>query len=686
MSAPAAPRVVAELNRALHELFAGDERVRLLGEDVVDPYGGPFKVTSGLSSQFPDRVIATPISEGGIVGVGAGLALCGDPTIVEIMFGDFVLLGLDQLVNFAAKSVSMYGAPVPMPLLLRCPVGGGRGYGPTHSQSPHKHLIGVPDLALYELSPFHDPAALLAEAIGRGAPAVLFEDKLLYGSRLIRPGDGLAVRHLGGAAGWAHVPSGDAPRWCVVATGGAARRAVDAARRLAEGGGPAVDVLVPGRLYPLDLEPVHDLLTRARRVAVVEEGTEHGGWADHVAALLQERLWRDLDGPVLRVGSAESIIPAARHLEDRVLLSADRIVAALRDGDTTPARLTPLPAAPIPTQGPEPVLGGVELTLPKLNTNDDTFVLTSWIVEHGRWVDADEPVVTIETSKAEAELAAPAAGYLRHAASEGAELAVGALLAHIAPDPVLDLVAVPDPGLAGPSEDAPAAGAAREHRLDRAQRGTAAVVTRSYQEIPAAFTVVRVEVGSLLDALDQRNRRTGLEVGLADALVVSVARAHADFGECFGTLGENHTVSIPDEPVVGVTLDPDGTLYVPSVRGAATRPIDDVSDTLMELRMKAMRHDFRADELDGANITVSLNFDDAIVLVAPLVLWPQICMVSVGAVLSELRPGPDGTPRAARVVHLGLAYDHRVINGRLAAAFLGWLRTTLEDPGALLDD
>ena len=135
-----------------------------------------------------------------------------------------------------------------------------------------------------------------------------------------------------------------------------------------------------------------------------------------------------------------------------------------------------------------------------------------------------------------------------------------------------------------------------------------------------------------------------------------------------------------------VTLDPDGTLYVPSVRGAATLPIDDVSDTLMELRMKAMRHDFRAHELDGANITVSLNFDEAIVLVAPLVLWPQLCMVSAGSVLSELRPGPDGTPRTVRVVHLGLAYDHRVINGRLAAAFLGRLRTTLEDPGTLLDD
>ncbi|MFC6903137.1 hypothetical protein ACFQGX_49085 [Nonomuraea dietziae] len=150
-------RVAEQLNLALHELLKSDPSVHLLGEDLSDPYGGAFKITKGLSTAFGDRVRSTPLSESAIVGVGAGLALAGDKAIVEIMFADFVTLAFDQLVNFAAKSTTMYGRRVPMPLVVRCPSGGGRGYGPTHSQSPQKHLIGVPGLGVHELSPSTTP-------------------------------------------------------------------------------------------------------------------------------------------------------------------------------------------------------------------------------------------------------------------------------------------------------------------------------------------------------------------------------------------------------------------------------------------------------------------------------------------------------------------------------------------------
>src|SRR3954451_4162331 len=176
----AAPMRVAEsINAALHDALADDPALYLLGEDVLDPYGGAFKVTRGLSTRFPRQVLTTPISEGGIVGVAGGLALAGDRAIVEIMFSDFVTLAFDQIVNFAAKSVSMYGRRVAMPVIVRCPTGGGRGYGPTHSKSLQKHFIGVPNLSVHEVSPFHHNDTVLTRLLAGGAPALLFEDKVL---------------------------------------------------------------------------------------------------------------------------------------------------------------------------------------------------------------------------------------------------------------------------------------------------------------------------------------------------------------------------------------------------------------------------------------------------------------------------------------------------------------------------
>src|SRR5262249_26304532 len=146
-------------------------------------------------SRFPERVLSTPISENGLLGVANGLALAGCPVIAELMFGDFIALGFDQILNFAAKSVMMYGRPVRLPVIIRCPVGGNRGYGPTHSQSPQKHLIGIPELRLCELSPFHDAHETLEHALAAGQPCVFFEDKVLYTRRMLRrPGSDPGLR------------------------------------------------------------------------------------------------------------------------------------------------------------------------------------------------------------------------------------------------------------------------------------------------------------------------------------------------------------------------------------------------------------------------------------------------------------------------------------------------------------
>src|SRR5574341_684060 len=173
--------VLESLNAALHRLFAEDERVVLIGEDVLDPYGGAFKVTRGLSTAYPERVLTAPVSEAGIVGVGAGMALRGLRPVVEIMFGDFLTLAADQLINHVAKFRWMYNEGVSLPLVVRTPMGGRRGYGPTHSQTLEKLFMGVPGLRLLAPTALGDPGGLLYNAARYSDDPTLFiENKLLY--------------------------------------------------------------------------------------------------------------------------------------------------------------------------------------------------------------------------------------------------------------------------------------------------------------------------------------------------------------------------------------------------------------------------------------------------------------------------------------------------------------------------
>lgn len=329
-------RVVENLNQALHRLLSTDPDAFLIGEDISDPYGGAFKVTRGLSTQFPDRVLATPLSEGAIVGVASGLALAGNTAIVEIMFGDFIALAFDQIVNFASKSVSMYGRRVPLRMVVRCPVGGGRGYGPTHSQSLQKHFVGVPNLALYELSPFHDNADVLDRMLNRGEPCIFFEDKVLYTRQYFADGHAAEVFQydfVGGDAPVARVFTQSPDEFdCVIITpGGMAHRALSAMRSAFIEDELDCLLFVPVQLYPFDLEPLLPALTRARQIVVMEESVAGGTWASEVAQAIYPRLWEHLRNPVRLVHSADSVIPTATHLEREVLVQDTTIRAMLRE-------------------------------------------------------------------------------------------------------------------------------------------------------------------------------------------------------------------------------------------------------------------------------------------------------------------------------------------------------------------
>ena len=153
----------------------------LIGEDIEGPYGGAFKITRDLSQRCQGRVLNTPISEAAITGIGTGLALGGMTAIVEIMFGDFLTLCFDQLYQHACKFESMYNGSVHVPLVVRTPMGGKRGYGPTHSQSIEKHFLGIPGLQILTLNTRVPPSEILGELFRQShGPTLLVENKILY--------------------------------------------------------------------------------------------------------------------------------------------------------------------------------------------------------------------------------------------------------------------------------------------------------------------------------------------------------------------------------------------------------------------------------------------------------------------------------------------------------------------------
>lgn len=305
-----------DLRSTLHELMTEDDRVVVIGEDLLDPYGGAFKATKGLSDRFGDRVITTPISEAGFTGVGLGLALAGFRPIVEIMFGDFSTLIVDQLVNYASKFPLMY-AGVDVPLVVRTPMGGGRGYGPTHSQSLEKLFFGIPGLTVVAPSLYHSPGSLLREAVSRPSPTLFVEHKLLYHEPLRLDDPGLRSTTQDGSVTVSNSTARELDV-CIVTYGGGSKLVRDVLDRLAHEEIDAVAVIV-ATMSPLDMTPITEAMSSAGRLVVVEEGTEGFGFGAEVVSRLVQAKGIEFDAPPIMISAAAGVIPAAKSLEERVL-------------------------------------------------------------------------------------------------------------------------------------------------------------------------------------------------------------------------------------------------------------------------------------------------------------------------------------------------------------------------------
>lgn len=318
---------LASLNAALRGMLRDDERVVVIGEDLIDPYGGAFKVTRGLSTEFPGRILTTPISEAGLTGIAAGMALAGMRPVVEIMFGDFLLLAADQILNHIAKYRFMYDEQVTVPITIRTPMGGGRGYGPTHSQSLEKHFCGMPGLRVVAPSVFHDPGALLRRCVLADDDPVLFvENKLDYARRVrTAPHEGrigsLFAKTSVGDYPTVHLSHAalDRAELTIVTYGGLAEVAEEAARALLIEEEIHAEVVVVSSLTPLDLAPIEASLRQTGRLLVAEEGTRTAGWGAEVIARVGDECFELLRAAPRRVGALDVPIGNAKVLETAVL-------------------------------------------------------------------------------------------------------------------------------------------------------------------------------------------------------------------------------------------------------------------------------------------------------------------------------------------------------------------------------
>jgi acetoin:2,6-dichlorophenolindophenol oxidoreductase subunit beta len=324
------------LGEALHSALAEDERVVVLGEDIADPYGGAFKVTRGLTTDFPERVRTTPISEGAIAGVAAGLALAGYRPIAEVMFGDFLALCFDQILNHIAKYEAMYDGAVTCPVVIRLPSGAGRGYGPTHSQSIEKHVMGIPHLRVVAASLLHAPDEILRRLLTDDAPAIHVEHKLLYPLDMIETEEliGATVEAIGREDAIRTMSVRWAPRSecraTVVAYGYQAELARRVQARLALEEEIFVELLVPGQLAPLDYGPIIDSTGVTGSLVTIEEGTTGWSWGTEIAATASRLLFGELRRPVDVVASAADVIPSSRERERETIVGEERIEQAIR--------------------------------------------------------------------------------------------------------------------------------------------------------------------------------------------------------------------------------------------------------------------------------------------------------------------------------------------------------------------
>jgi pyruvate dehydrogenase E1 component beta subunit len=309
------------IREALAEEMRRDSNVCIFGEDVAEA-GTPFKVLSGLVEEFgTERVLDTPISEAGFTGIAVGAAMTGLRPVVDIMFGDFITLTMDQMVNQAAKVHYMSGGKWKVPMVMRTTLGATRRSAAQHSQSLHAWFSHVPGLKVVLPSTPYDAKGLLKTAIRDENPVVFFEDKMMYKQKGTVPAEEYTIPF-----GVADVKR-EGEDITIVATSSMVQVVLGAAELL-EKSGVSAEVIDPRTTWPLDERTLIESAKKTSRVIVVDEGYGRYGVTAEIAAVIAEGAFYDLDAPVKRMGAMHVPIPFSPPLED-VTVPTEETVAEM---------------------------------------------------------------------------------------------------------------------------------------------------------------------------------------------------------------------------------------------------------------------------------------------------------------------------------------------------------------------
>jgi len=323
-------RQVDLLNNFFDEYLEKDKNMVYLGEDVLAPYGGAFKVSKNLSNKYPSQIFSTPISEQAITGISNGLALAGFKPYLEIMFGDFVTLSLDQIINHASKFYHMYNKQITCPIVLRTPMGGGRGYGPTHSQTLDKLLIGIDNINTIALNILIDPAILYREIHNEIHPTIVIENKLDYGKKIAqnkiqnyiyeKTNDKYPLIRLR--------PIKSVPTATIVTYGGMVDTVINSIEDLFLELDLKVEVFVLTKIYPLNLQEIIKSVEKTGKLYTIEEGSSFAGFGAEVIAQVSE--FSKSSFISRRVSSLPVPIPSSKILEAEVITNKVRLIKIIK--------------------------------------------------------------------------------------------------------------------------------------------------------------------------------------------------------------------------------------------------------------------------------------------------------------------------------------------------------------------
>jgi pyruvate dehydrogenase E1 component beta subunit len=311
------------VNEAIAEEMRRDPTIFLIGEDVAEA-GTPFKVTSGLVEEFgTDRVIDTPISEPGFMGLAVGAAMTGSRPIVDLMFGDFLFLIMDQLCNQAAKAHYMSGGKLSVPLVLRTNLGATRRSAAQHSQSLHALVAHIPGLKVALPSSAYEAKGLLKTAIRDNNPVVILEDKLMYQDKAPVPEEEYLIPF-----GQANIVR-EGSDVTLVATSSMRQVCEKAADMLIEDG-ISTEIIDPRTIVPLDEATILSSVKKTSRAIVVDEGHQSYGVAAELASIISEKAFYHLDAPVIRMGAMDVPVPFSPVLEDLTVPTPESVAQNAR--------------------------------------------------------------------------------------------------------------------------------------------------------------------------------------------------------------------------------------------------------------------------------------------------------------------------------------------------------------------